>query len=850
MNDRRHLFSLALPGLALPVLCMGEGENSTNHDDRIGDTIMKNIQKTALVLAIIIGTLPSCDNENDIPIADLPLGPESQTEMETETSTIVDNELLDTEIASDTDEVVATDSEIGDTEPQTISSSFRVRGSVGQIHIWGAEPHADMEVVDSSGSLIFSGATDEQGSLIFRDVPPGHGYLVRMAATPSDFTDKLVVMSVENSLPDDSFYREQKLEPGFGYITTRDGTTLSVFVSLPGPIEKGPYPTLISYSGYSPSKPGGLRSHIPAELCLLFPVLCDAPNHDIGLIGGAMGYATVGVNMRGTGCSGGAYDYFETLQRLDGYDAVEIIARQPWVKHNKVGLAGLSYPGISQLFVASTKPPSLAAIAPLSVLADSLSSTLAPGGILNDGFAVGWIETVMNGADSYGQGWERTQVEQGDLICEENQLLHSQKKDLISIIWSNSYYSEALNGPLDPRTFVQEIEVPVFLAGQWQDEQTGPHFAALFDKFTGSPLTRFTVTNGVHPDGYAPQTLVEWKAFFDFYVSREIPSLDPIIYALAPILISEVYGTSLELPPMRFTEYDDFETALAAYESEKSVRVIFETGAHPDEDPGAPRGAFELKFDSWPIPETRALRLYFQNDGTLGQTAPSSNSGASSFFHDRDAGRRVTLNSGSVDGLLPDYDFRPLIPGKAVAFLSEPLQEDLVMAGHGSVDLWLQSTADDADLEVILTEVRPDGQEMFVQAGWLRASHRTLSSEATELRPVKTHLEEDASPLEPGKWNSVRVEIMPFAHVFRTGSRIRISVDTPGDSCTRWKFVLTEYQTDPTHTIAHNSNTPSSVVLPVIPDAGPPSSLAMPPCPSLRGQPCRAYEIFDNTPSH
>ena len=30
--------------------------------------------------------------------------------------------------------------------------------------------------------------------------------------------------------------------------------------------------------------------------------------------------------MRGTGCSGGAFDYFEPLQGLDGYDVIETVA--------------------------------------------------------------------------------------------------------------------------------------------------------------------------------------------------------------------------------------------------------------------------------------------------------------------------------------------------------------------------------------------------------------------------------------------------------------------------------------------------------------------------------------------
>ena len=63
-----------------------------------------------------------------------------------------------------------------------------------------------------------------------------------------------------------------------------------------------------------------------------------------------------------------------------GYDVVEAVAAQPWVAHHKVGMVGISYPGISQLFVAQTQPPDLEAIAPLSTIADTYRSTLYPGG--------------------------------------------------------------------------------------------------------------------------------------------------------------------------------------------------------------------------------------------------------------------------------------------------------------------------------------------------------------------------------------------------------------------------------------------------------------------------------------
>ena len=53
--------------------------------------------------------------------------------------------------------------------------------------------------------------------------------------------------------------------------------------------------------------------------------------------------------MRGTGCSGGAFDLFGYPSDYDAYDAIEIVAHQAWVAHHTVGMVGISYSGLSQL---------------------------------------------------------------------------------------------------------------------------------------------------------------------------------------------------------------------------------------------------------------------------------------------------------------------------------------------------------------------------------------------------------------------------------------------------------------------------------------------------------------------
>ncbi len=122
---------------------------------------------------------------------------------------------------------------------------------------------------------------------------------------------------------------------------------------------------------------------------------------------------------------------------------IETVAAQPWVALGKPGMVGISYPGISQLFVAQTQPPHLAAIAPLSVIADTFRSTLYPGGIFNDGFALSWAQDRVNNGKPYGQGWEHGIVDAGGANgaqCAENQLLRHQNQDLIGDIAANPFY--------------------------------------------------------------------------------------------------------------------------------------------------------------------------------------------------------------------------------------------------------------------------------------------------------------------------------------------------------------------------------------------------------------------------
>ena len=286
-------------------------------------------------------------------------------------------------------------------------------------------------------------------------------------------------------------------------------------------------PTLIEYSGYGYADPAG-------------------PQNGIAIIANLMGFAVVDVNMRGTGCSGGAFDFFEPLQSLDGYDVVETVARQPWVAHHKVGMMGISYGGISQLFTAQTDPPSLAAISPLSVI-DSTQTTLYPGGILNTGFAVDWakerVHDALPAGPNAGQSWAYQRIQQGDQTCKDNQALHGEAANLLAKIRANAHYQPAVADPLAPVTFVKKIKVPVYMACQFTDEQTGGHCPTLAEQFTGTNRKWFTFTNGTHVDSLDPETFNRWYDFLELYVAQQAPiTHSAAIQAGAPVIYQAAMG--------------------------------------------------------------------------------------------------------------------------------------------------------------------------------------------------------------------------------------------------------------------------------------------------------------------
>ncbi|HEY8578703.1 MAG TPA: CocE/NonD family hydrolase [Beijerinckiaceae bacterium] len=163
-------------------------------------------------------------------------------------------------------------------------------------------------------------------------------------------------------------------------VRVSDGAELAVRVHLP--IGPGPFPTLFAASPYRFD-----NDDLPDTKMFLW--------RETGPIAWyvAQGYAYVRLDVRGSGRSGGDYEFYGPRERRDYYEIIEWAAAQPW-STGRVGGIGESYYGTAQWCMAAEKPPHLACIAPYDGHVDIYNGWAYPGGVPSDFMSLWWNNTV------------------------------------------------------------------------------------------------------------------------------------------------------------------------------------------------------------------------------------------------------------------------------------------------------------------------------------------------------------------------------------------------------------------------------------------------------------------------
>jgi uncharacterized protein len=494
------------------------------------------------------------------------------------------------------------------------------------------------------------------------------------------------------------------------------------------------------------------------------------------------GYTMLGVNFRGTGCSQGTFQPFRAdIWGRDGADVVAWAARQPW-STGSVGMIGVSFTGTSELATAAFAGDALKAIAPFNVFPDFYRDLIYPGGILNS-----WIPAWIP-ARNFVLGSAAFERAASDTDCAAAQVgsagpdysqtpdpaLHPYRDDPA---WSTA-----------PDNYLDRVHIPVLGCVNWQDTTV---YSRSFNELREGldPATTWIVgANGAHTD--CAISRVRLVRFFDRYLKGERNGWEANPHVLLVHELTQGGGGYGTLPD----DAGSWRTGIAQWSDLASA--------------------------------VRPVALHLAAGGRLSPAPATGSQPPDSYrYPSRSANDPPDFGGNSSWN-------NPAVPGTSLVYTTPALTHDAEFLGSGSADLWVSSTARDSDVQVTLSEVRPDGQEMYVMNGWLRLSHRrVVRRRSTSLRPWHSFKLADARPLAPGVPVLARIELQPFDHVFRAGSAIRLSIDAPGG----WFGIL---PLAATNTIYHERGMGSKLVLGWL--AGGRAEAPLPQCGTLLDQPCRA----------
>jgi len=578
------------------------------------------------------------------------------------------------------------------------------------------------------------------------------------------------------------FSQPQEIKPHWakrltGYLRTRDGIELRYSVLLPA--GKGPFPVILNYSGYDPGAIGGL-AYLHNDTT--FSTSLDQTLLDHG-------YAVMGVQARGTGCSQGTFDFLGPSYGRDGADAVEWAARQSW-SDGDVGMANWSWAGMSQIATASNRPPHLKAIAPGMAMTDPRSDSWEIGGVPSQGFVTGWWQFLH----SRWLAIRRSAVAEHDERCVAQVDRNYAAGETPAINLPSQLIRHPLRDAwIQERTILNradQIQVPVLSMEAFQDGITTARAGYYRQKLDPSKVW-LVQTNGSHDLYESLRYRTELVAFLDHFVK----------------------GLS------------------NGFDRQPHVQVWMESttqGTQPHQrDENAVPG-WVIHRDRLPV-KVDTLRLTLSSGNRLSRDGRSG--GAPDSYQYPVPGPAVNLNPYN-----PAWG--PLSPQwrqGSVAYTSAPLEKSIVIYGPVSANLWVSTTQSDSDLQVTLTDVRPDGEEQYVQRGWLRLSDRALDARRSTIHlPILCDLPQCIAALTPGVPVLARVELTKVAQAFRAGDRIRIWIDTP--SATGGNSF--DHSSLPeTNQIWHDAAHQSQVVFGVIPGVQVPAQ--RPACGTTLMQPCR-----------
>jgi uncharacterized protein len=500
------------------------------------------------------------------------------------------------------------------------------------------------------------------------------------------------------------------------YVPTRDGTRLAIDIFRPtraGEPASESLPVIWMHTPYN------RRLYGPTHT----PTVESYPGYALGLV--KYGYNVAVVDFRGLYASFGqnrGYNRGEWVDaaRYDAYDVTEWLAHQPW-SSGRVGMWGCSATGGSQLQAATTLPPSLKAIMPMSAEFDAYPFVVMggvqfppPGPEMSAAAANAARDAnaiAVDGPDGAALLTEAIATHRDNVESPGSLPYRDSRSPSLDLQWwrtsSPSTYHDAL----------QRGDFGVYVAANWDEAGTKP---GSFYTLANLPAGRAKLIVG--PRGHC-----QWNQ------------------------VQEDTGFSILTEELRF--FDHWLKGIDNHVMDQHVTYYTYN---------APKGEEWRSADTWPLASERLTKIYF-GDRTLTRE-PGPRAGRDRVAMS-EAAKASVIKIERQDG--------------GSAYETEPLTADMEVTGNPVAHLWIRTQARDALATVWIDDVAPDDSTRSYQMlGRLLASDRALARAPYDAMRLPWHsfLARAAHPLEADKPTELIFELVPMSYLFKAGHRVRVTV--------------------------------------------------------------------------
>ena len=546
-------------------------------------------------------------------------------------------------------------------------------------------------------------------------------------------------------------------------IPMRDGAKLfvSVYTPLAGAFkDAGPYPFLMTRTPYSCAPYG--EDQMPKRL---------GPSQELL----ESGYIFVCGDARGRYESEGVFQEMnphiddkksnkDVDESTDMYDTVEFLLKHVENNNGKVGITGISYPGFYTSASIIDSHPAIKAASPQAPMTDLFFNDDGyHGGAFmlsaNYGFYV-FFKPQKNptlpdkgeysepsGPDSYKFYLKAGPTENLDKKFDgSNFLFHDQ---LVHTTYDDYWKKRNLS------LHMKNVHTAVMTVGGWFDAED-----------LSGPFKTFHAIDEFNPG--AVNTLVVGPWTHGGWARADGDRLGDVTFNSKTSLF---FREQIQFP--------FFEHYLKGHDGGVLPKAyVFETGSN-----------VWKKYDAWPPKSASAKTLYFREGGKLSFDAPTESAGVDEYVSDpAHPVPFVGYTTDTVPQRYMDDDqrFASRRPD-VLTYETEPLTEDVTIAGPVRPKLKVASTGTDADFVVKLIDVYPNdypdpptdavGKRVLGAAPVLMGGYEQLVR-GEPMRAKFRDSWEKPTALSPGKMVEVNSEMPDVNHTFRTGHRIMVQVQS------------------------------------------------------------------------